>query len=124
MKTTIVLVAALTLWACAADDAPTVDANAGNGQLPDTLYVNGVIWTGVNGAPDATVLAVKDGVVAHVGDGSSAGITAKETVDLDGRFLMSGFIDNHVHFFEGGAGLASVDLRDAATPDEFSRRTR
>jgi len=35
---------------------------------------------------------------------------------------MPGFIDNHVHFLDGGAALASVDLRDAATPEEFTKR--
>jgi predicted amidohydrolase YtcJ len=33
-----------------------------------------------------------------------------------------GFIDAHVHFIDGGFGLASVQLRDAATPHEFVRR--
>ena len=33
-----------------------------------------------------------------------------------------GFIDAHVHFLTGGFALASVQLRDATTPDEFTRR--
>ncbi|HEU4785999.1 MAG TPA: amidohydrolase, partial [Gemmatimonadaceae bacterium] len=33
-----------------------------------------------------------------------------------------GFIDSHVHFLDGGFGLASVQLRDAKTPQEFARR--
>ena len=28
-------------------------------------------------------------------------------------------IDTHMHFITGGSGLASVQLRDAATPEEF-----
>jgi len=35
---------------------------------------------------------------------------------------MPGFMDNHVHFMEGGAALASVDLRPAGSPDAFKRR--
>ena len=76
----------------------------------------------MQGAPDATVLAVKDGVISYVGGDATVGIAAKEAVDLKGRFVMPGFIDNHVHFLDGGAGLASVDLRDAATPEAFSKR--
>jgi predicted amidohydrolase YtcJ len=33
-----------------------------------------------------------------------------------------GFIDTHVHFLTGGFALSSVQLRDARTPEEFSRR--
>jgi predicted amidohydrolase YtcJ len=84
--------------------------------------MNGVIWTGVTDARDASVMAVKDGIVAYVGDGQDVRIAANATVDLGGRFVMPGFIDNHVHFLDGGAGLASVDLRDAATPEEFTKR--
>jgi predicted amidohydrolase YtcJ len=45
-----------------------------------------------------------------------------QVIDLGGHFLMPGFIDNHVHFEGGSVGLTQVQLRDAATPEEFSRR--
>lgn len=35
---------------------------------------------------------------------------------------MAGFIDNHVHFVNGGLDLSRVQLRDAASADEFSSR--
>ena len=41
---------------------------------------------------------------------------------LDGAFVMPGFADGHTHFIGGGFQLGSVDLRDAATPEEFARR--
>ncbi len=121
MKTTIALLVAVMLSACGAEDGTSRDA-VGAEPATDTLYVNGSIWTGVEGAPDAAVMAVENGVVTYVGNGEAAPVSAKETVDLEGRFVMPGFIDNHVHFLEGGAGLASVDLRDAATPEELSKR--
>jgi predicted amidohydrolase YtcJ len=34
------------------------------------------------------------------------------------------FNDAHVHLFSGGAGIASVQLRDARTPEEFRNRIR
>lgn len=112
MPRSIALLFGLALAAC---------AHAG-GNTYDALYVNGVIWTGVADAPDASVMGVKDGVVAFVGDTTPADAAAADVVDLHGRFVMTGFIDNHVHFLDGGAALASVDLRDAATPEEFTHR--
>ena len=73
-------------------------------------------------ASDASQLAVRDGRIVYVGDGQGVQIDAASTIDLDGRFVMHGFIDNHVHFFEGGAALASVDLRDATTPNQLAER--
>src|SRR5258706_13593305 len=37
---------------------------------------------------------------------------------------MPGFADGHTHFVDGGFQLASVNLRDAATPQEFVRRVK
>lgn len=88
----------------------------------DTLYYNGTIWSGLDGMPDASMLATKDGKIVYVGDGQGVNFDAALEQDLGGHFMMPGFIDNHVHFIDGGAGLASVNLRDASTPDEFVRR--
>jgi predicted amidohydrolase YtcJ len=43
-------------------------------------------------------------------------------VDARGMFVVPGFIDSHIHFLAGGLGLSSVQLRDASSPAEFSRR--
>jgi predicted amidohydrolase YtcJ len=43
-------------------------------------------------------------------------------IDLRGRLAVPGFIDNHVHFVNGGFQLARVQLRDAASPDAFVQR--
>ena len=86
------------------------------------LVLNATIWTGNIETPEAMTLAIKGGDIDYVGDADGSSFQAKQPVDLDGRFLMPGFIDNHVHFLEGGFGLASVSLRDADTPQEFTRR--
>src|SRR6185369_4059355 len=49
---------------------------------------------------------------------------AEQVVDAGGRLIVPGFTDAHVHFREGGFGLASVQLRDAATRDEFVARIK
>lgn len=87
----------------------------------DTLYTNGLIWTGTG--RDAQALAVTDDRIAFVGSMADAAVLeANETVDLEGAFVVPGFIDNHTHFLQGGMQLASVDLRDADSPQEFARR--
>jgi hypothetical protein len=47
---------------------------------------------------------------------------ATEVIDGRGMLVVPGFIDCHIHFLAGGLGLSSVQLRDAATPAEFTRR--
>jgi predicted amidohydrolase YtcJ len=43
-------------------------------------------------------------------------------IDLRGRLAVPGFIDNHVHFINGGLQLSRVQLRDATSADEFVTR--
>ena len=43
-------------------------------------------------------------------------------VDANGKLLLPGFNDAHVHFVSGGTQLDSVQLNDATTPQEFARR--
>lgn len=122
MKYLPLIFASLCLIACN-DTQPTLREHVPQPVVQvDTLYTNGVIWTGEKNAPAGSVLAIKDGVITYVGHGEAGSFEAEKTHDLNGRFLMPGFIDNHVHLFDGGAGLASVDLRDASTPSEFSKR--
>ena len=70
-------------------------------------------------------MAVKGEEIVAVGSSEDiAALAGPKTavVDLAGRFVVPGFIDNHTHFISGGLQLASVDLRDASTPAEFARR--
>lgn len=93
--------------------------------VADRIYVGGVIWTGNPDAPTAQALAIRGTEVMFVGDANAAeGLRGPETemIDLDGHFVVPGFIDNHTHFLSGGFNLASVHLRDAASEREFAQR--
>jgi hypothetical protein len=88
--------------------------------------VNARVWTGDRAAPWAEAIAVTGEQISAVGTSDeirrlAAGATM---VDGAGRLVVPGFIDAHVHFLEGGFRLASVQLRDAATRDEFVSRIR
>jgi predicted amidohydrolase YtcJ len=43
-------------------------------------------------------------------------------VEFHGRRVAPGFVDNHIHFIGGGIDLDGVQLREAMTPEEFTRR--
>ena len=93
---------------------------------PVTLaIVNARVWTGDLRRPWADALAVRDDRIAAVG--SSAEVrklvaAGTRVVDAAGGMVVPGFIDSHVHFVDGGFALASVQLRDARTPEEFVSR--
>lgn len=93
---------------------------------PATLVITAArVWTGDPDQPWAEAVASRDEKIIAVG--SSAEIKAfiaegTEVISVDGGMLLPGFIDAHVHFLAGGSGLASVQLRDAQTPAEFTRR--
>src|SRR3954464_11088799 len=92
---------------------------------PTLAVVNARIWTADARRPWADALAIAGDRVVAVG--SSAEIKKQVTpathvIDARGRLVVPGFIDSHIHFLEGGVGLASVQLRDARTRDEFVRR--
>ena len=92
---------------------------------PTLAVVNARIWTGDPRRPWADALAADSDRLLVVG--SSAEVRKLATgstkvVDAHGMMIVPGFIDSHVHFLDGGFGLASVQLRDAKTPQEFARR--
>src|SRR5690606_20046647 len=91
----------------------------------ELILTNGVVWTAEPGAEQASAIAIGDGRILAVGtDAEVRDLAADGTreIDLSGRMVTPGFADNHTHFMSGGFQLVSVDLRDAATPEEFSRR--
>jgi predicted amidohydrolase YtcJ len=95
--------------------------------VTDILFRGGTVWTGERAGARAQALRVRDGKVFASGSEDEVRAAARsgaQTVELEGRTLLPGFIDAHTHFLMGGAKLSSVNLRDAATPTEFTRRMR
>ena len=101
---------------------------AGCGRKADLVIQGGTVWTGLStgrGQPGA--VAIAGGKILAVGD--SAEIAryvggATQVLRADGGMVLPGFADGHTHFIDGGFQLASVDLRDAATPQEFIKRLK
>lgn len=80
------------------------------------VLTNGKIWTGDGFAKSVVIEGNR--IVAV----DAAAPPDAQVIDLHGRLAIPGFIDNHVHFVDGGFQLSRVNLRDAATPEEFAAR--
>ncbi|HEX3080888.1 MAG TPA: amidohydrolase family protein, partial [Puia sp.] len=88
--------------------------------VADRIYFNGKIWTGDSANPEAQVIAIKDSLILYVGNDYHPYADGHTTlIDLRGKMVVPGFIDNHVHFLDGGYYLANIDLRDAKSKTEF-----
>ncbi len=89
------------------------------------LVAFGRVWTGNPDQPWAGGVAMRGDTILAVGD--SADIARyvgeqTEVVTAAGAMIVPGFMDGHTHFLDGGFQLASVDLRTADTPEEFTAR--
>jgi predicted amidohydrolase YtcJ len=91
----------------------------------DLVVLNGKVWTVDAARPRAEAIAVQNGRIAAVGTNAEirkwVGPKTR-TIDAAGKSVLPGFIDSHVHFSTGGFEISGVQLRDAATPEEFARR--
>ena len=92
----------------------------------DTVYRNGYIYTVDAQDSVQQALAVKDGRIAYVGSDAGAGAyVGKRTkvVDLQGKMMMPGLVDGHMHPLAGGAQLLRCNLNYLPlTVPEFQAR--
>jgi len=99
--------------------------SSAGGTTADLVVLNGKVWTVDAAFPRAEAIAVVGHRIAAVG--SNAEVRkwigpATRVMDAASKTVLPGFIDAHVHFTMGSLQLTRVDLRDAATPEEFARR--
>ena len=80
-----------------------------------TLLLNGRVHSPA--MPDATAMAVTDGVVTWLGtdDVGRQQFPNATVVELDGGFVAPAFVDSHVHLTATGLTLAGLDLRGATS---------
>jgi len=89
------------------------------------VLLNGKIWTANDAQPRAEAVACLGSRIVAVGSNGEIRKwigAGTEVLDLGGKLVLPGFNDAHVHFFSGGENLASVQLRDAKSEDEFRKR--
>jgi hypothetical protein len=111
----VAMVIAASLGGCRPSQRPAAD-----------LIVSGArVWTGDPDRPLAESVAVLGDRIVAVGSDQEVGDWRgpdTRLIEARGRLVLPGFNDAHVHFVSGGLQLDGVDLRDAATRQEFARR--
>ena len=91
----------------------------------ELIIENAVIWTGDDINPIVQAMAICGDTILAIGaiDEISKYKSVNTVVkNMEGKFITPGFIDSHVHLMMGGNALLSVELRDANTPQEFTKR--
>lgn len=90
-------------------------------QTADVVFRGGGVYTVDAARSWAEAVAVRAGRIVYVG--ADAGLApwigpATRRIDLQGKMLLPGFHDSHVHLVGGGIELSECDLNGLATLDE------
>jgi len=112
--------ATLTLLALAF--APAVSAQQ---EPADLIVTNARIYTVDENRPMAEAMAIRDGMVIFVGSARGAEVYAgqqTERLDLDGKTVIPGMVDAHVHLSGLGVALRNVDLVGTRSYEEVIAR--
>ena len=91
---------------------------------PKIAFINGKIYTVNEKLPFAEAVITQGEKILFVGSQRDAEeLIEKNTkkIDLKGRLMLPGFIDNHTHFAHGGFYLLGIDLRPARSTQEFKQ---
>jgi len=112
-------------WLCRCGVIVALVGAACGGESPaDMVLRGGIVRTMDTAVPTATALAVRDGRIVFVGDDTGASALVgddTEVVELDGRLVLPGFHDTHVHPASGGIELGDCDLNTAETRADVVR---
>lgn len=97
-------------------------------QQPASLAIVGArVWTADPERPWAEAIAVVGSRVVAVGAREDVQKRIGEdtrVVDASGGLVTPGWFDSHIHLFQGGLNLSSVQLRDAGSREAFVERLR
>jgi predicted amidohydrolase YtcJ len=105
---------ALILAACSSEPQPEAGV--------DRVFLNGAIYTLNDAQPWVAAVAVDGDEIVYVGDAAGALALAGENTiqhDLNGRMLLPGLIDTHMHPIAGGAYAKALSLETGGTVEDW-----
>jgi len=91
-------------------------------QTNSKAFINGKIYTVNEKQPYAEAVIVEKNKIKFVGSISEARKfidSQTEVIDLEGKLMLPGFNDSHLHFISGGNYLLGINLRPALSKEEF-----
>jgi hypothetical protein len=92
---------------------PSSQALAQAATTADKVYVNGTVITVNDDQPEASAIAVKDGIIIAVGSSEEVAPLQSDTtqvIDLQGKTVVPGFFDPHGHLFQQGVAAVVANL--------------
>ena len=95
--------------------------------VPQIILYNGVLATQNTAQASAQAVAIVGGKILAVGrddDVLSLAGPDTEKIDLDGRLVVPGFIDSHIHFYEWALKRQGIKLDDLTHLEELLARVR
>ncbi len=107
--------------------AVALPAAAESSQSADVIVINARVYTVNPQQPWADAIAVRGDKILAVGDKTKIEAyrgKATKTIDAQGRLVLPGFTDCHIHFMDGSLGLTRVDLNGAGTVAEIQKRVK
>lgn len=109
--------AAATAFACSTTES--AQAQTPSNGVQDIIFKNGTIFTMDQSQPRAEAVAIRDNRILAVGTAEAVQASIRagaRVVDLEGRTLMPGLIDPHMHFVFT-AFQDWIDVSPISTPD-------
>lgn len=104
--------------------APAI-GTATAGDTARTTIIIGSVWTGNSQHPHAEAVALRNDKILAVGTRAEIDRlrdNSTQLIDAGSGSVVPGLIDSHIHLVDGGLRLASVQLRDAKSREEFVHR--
>ena len=95
--------------------------------MPDLILYNGKLYTQDPDIPKASAIALQNGRILAVGNNSAIQALATprtKEVNLEGRRVLPGLTDSHIHFYEWAFFLQGLTLEDAKSLDEIQSRVQ
>ena len=93
--------------------------------MTELFLVNGRFHTQDPSYPHATAVAIRDGRLWAVGgDEEIRGLAGagSRVIDLEGRLVLPGMTDGHVHYYDWSLGLRQLPLAAATSLDDVRAR--